>query len=191
MRRREPRLDQLTRDAIDRCRRDRPGVHVQPHTRTLGKHRGLPQLSDGPIRQPLIGNPRISESEAPARNQLTRSRSVIPSRPAPSARSGQKRGQSSGTGTGWVRIRIRRRGVRRATEPATHGRTVLFDRRGTTNSCAVVFLSTPFRDRRLECIFGAKCWPAAAAEGRPMSWFHRTTRWRIGGRLPDYEYLLQ
>jgi hypothetical protein len=40
------------------------GVHVEPNT--LGKHRGLPQLSDRPSRTPLLGNPRISVSEAPA-----------------------------------------------------------------------------------------------------------------------------
>jgi len=38
------RLEQLTRDAIDRSCRDRSGVHVEPNTRTLGKHRGLPHI---------------------------------------------------------------------------------------------------------------------------------------------------
>jgi hypothetical protein len=33
-------------------------VHIEPHTRTLGKHRGLPQLSDRPSRRPLLGDPR-------------------------------------------------------------------------------------------------------------------------------------
>ncbi|GAA3146806.1 hypothetical protein GCM10010530_77940 [Kribbella aluminosa] len=71
MRRGQPGLKQLTRDAINRRCRDRPGVHIKPNTRTLGKHRGLPQLSDRPSRQPLLGNPRISVSEAPARNPVT------------------------------------------------------------------------------------------------------------------------
>ena len=53
------RLEHLTGHPIDRRRRDRPCVHVQPNTRTLCKHRGLPQLSDRPSRQPLLGNPRI------------------------------------------------------------------------------------------------------------------------------------
>jgi hypothetical protein len=48
-------LEQLARDAIDRRCRDRPSVHVEPHTRTLGEHRGLPQLSDRPSRRPLHG----------------------------------------------------------------------------------------------------------------------------------------
>ena len=59
IRRTQPGLEQLARDAVDRRSRDRPGVHVKPNTRTLGKHRGLPQLSDRPSRQPLLGNPRI------------------------------------------------------------------------------------------------------------------------------------
>ena len=68
-------LEQLARDAIDRCCRDRSCVHVEPNARTLGKHRGLPQLSDRPSRQPLLGNPRICVSEAPARNPVTTERS--------------------------------------------------------------------------------------------------------------------
>lgn len=52
----------------DRSRRDRSCVHIQAHTRTLGKHRGLPQLSERPSRRPLPGNPRMLVSEAPARN---------------------------------------------------------------------------------------------------------------------------
>jgi len=56
---RQTGLEQLARDTIDRRRDDRPRVHVKPNTRTLGKHRGLPQLSDRPSRQPLLGNPRI------------------------------------------------------------------------------------------------------------------------------------
>ena len=75
----QPRLDQLARDAIDRRRRDRSCVHVEPNTRTLGKHRGLPQLSDRPSRQPLLGNPRICVSEAPARNPSA-ARAVTPYR---------------------------------------------------------------------------------------------------------------
>ena len=31
-----------TRDTVDRRRRDRSGVHIEPNTRTLRKHRGLP-----------------------------------------------------------------------------------------------------------------------------------------------------
>ena len=41
----------ITRDAIDRRRRYRTCVHVQPNTRTLCKHRGLPPLSDRPGRR--------------------------------------------------------------------------------------------------------------------------------------------
>ena len=62
------RLEQLARDAIDRRCRDRSGVHVEPHTRTLNEHRGLPQLSDRPSRRPLLVHPRTCVSEAPARN---------------------------------------------------------------------------------------------------------------------------
>ena len=38
-----------------------PGAtaYVEPNTRTLSEHRGLPQMSDRPSRQPLLGNPRI------------------------------------------------------------------------------------------------------------------------------------
>jgi hypothetical protein len=43
-------------------------MHVKPHTRTLGEHRGLPQLSDRPSRQPLPDNPRTCVSKAPARD---------------------------------------------------------------------------------------------------------------------------
>jgi hypothetical protein len=68
MRRGQLRLLQLARDTIDRRCRDRSCVHIQPYTRTLGKHRGLPQLSDRPSRTPLLGNPRPCVSEAPARN---------------------------------------------------------------------------------------------------------------------------
>ena len=64
----QPGLDELARDAVDRCRRARPCVHVEPHARTLDEHRGLPQLSDRPSRRPLLGNPRTCVSEAPARN---------------------------------------------------------------------------------------------------------------------------
>ena len=53
---------------VDRRRHDRSCVHIQPNTRTLGKHRGLPHMSDRPSRRPLLGNPRICVSEAPARN---------------------------------------------------------------------------------------------------------------------------
>ncbi len=62
------RLDQLARDAIDRRRRDRSCVHVEPNARTLGKHRGLPQLLDRPSRPALLGNPRPFVSGAPAYN---------------------------------------------------------------------------------------------------------------------------
>jgi hypothetical protein len=46
-------------------------VRAVHNTRTLGKHRGLPHLSDRPSRRPLLGNPRASVREAPARNQPT------------------------------------------------------------------------------------------------------------------------
>jgi len=35
---------QLARDAIDRCRCDRSGVHVEPHARTLGEQPGPPTI---------------------------------------------------------------------------------------------------------------------------------------------------
>ena len=76
MRRRQPRLHQLARHAVDRRRNDRSGMHIQSHTRTLNKHRGLPHMSDRPSRQPLPGNPRICVSEAPARNHLNPERSL-------------------------------------------------------------------------------------------------------------------
>jgi hypothetical protein len=69
-------LEELARDAIDRRCSDRSCVNVEPNTRTLGKHRGLPQLLDRPSRQPLLGNPRPFVSEAPARNPLNASGSL-------------------------------------------------------------------------------------------------------------------
>ena len=44
----QPRPEHLTRHPVDRRRDDRPRVHVQPNTRTLREHRGLPHLSDRP-----------------------------------------------------------------------------------------------------------------------------------------------
>jgi hypothetical protein len=42
MRRSQSGLDDLARDAIDRRRNNRPGVHVKPHARTLSKQPGPP-----------------------------------------------------------------------------------------------------------------------------------------------------
>ena len=76
----QPRLEHLTSHAIDRRRDDRSCVHIQSHTRTLREHRGLPHMSDRPSRRPLLGNPRICVSEAPARNHpATPSSHSIPS----------------------------------------------------------------------------------------------------------------
>ena len=74
--------------------------------------------------------------------------------------------------------------MRPATEPVTHGRTVLFSKARNDQQLTLGLLSTPFGDRRMECIFDAKCRPAAASEGRPMSRFHRTTRWQMGAWKP-------
>jgi len=51
MTRGQPGLPQLARDAIDRRRSNRSGVHVEPNTRTLREHRGLPHMSDRPSRR--------------------------------------------------------------------------------------------------------------------------------------------
>ncbi|GAB38240.1 hypothetical protein GOSPT_037_00070 [Gordonia sputi NBRC 100414] len=59
---------QLTCLAVNRRRHDRSCVHIESYTRTLCKHRGLPQMSDRPGRRLLLGNPRVFVREAPARN---------------------------------------------------------------------------------------------------------------------------
>jgi hypothetical protein len=74
-RRRQPRLPQLARHTIDRRSDIRSGMDIQPNTRTLNQHRGLPRMSDRPSRQPLPGNPRNCASEAPAQ-PLTSERSL-------------------------------------------------------------------------------------------------------------------
>lgn len=46
----------------------RPGVHIQPNTRTLCKHRGLLTPVNRTSRRLLLGNSRACVQEAPARN---------------------------------------------------------------------------------------------------------------------------
>ncbi|GAA4283729.1 hypothetical protein GCM10022261_12600 [Brevibacterium daeguense] len=53
-RRGHSRLEQLTRDTIDRCRNDRSCVHIESYDCTLGKHRSLPQLSARPGKGLLV-----------------------------------------------------------------------------------------------------------------------------------------
>ena len=49
---RQPFPEHLTRVAVDRRPDHRTCVHIQTNTRTLGKHRGLPHLSDRPSKGP-------------------------------------------------------------------------------------------------------------------------------------------
>jgi hypothetical protein len=110
MRRRQLRLHQLTSNAIDRSRSNRPGMDIQTNTHTLNKHRGLPRMSDRPSRQPLPGNPRDCVSEAPARNHSHPSGHVIPSKPpddlAKSAESPQTANASQRQQTAYVQVRL-------------------------------------------------------------------------------------
>jgi hypothetical protein len=61
-------LQHLSGCGVQARAHDRPYVHVQPNTRTLRKHRGLPQMSALPARPALAGNPRQLASEASARS---------------------------------------------------------------------------------------------------------------------------
>jgi hypothetical protein len=69
--------ENLTGLTVDRRRGDRTGMHVQPNTRTLTEHRGLPHMSDRPTAGLALGNPRDCVSEAPASNHPPR-RAVTP-----------------------------------------------------------------------------------------------------------------
>ena len=68
MRRRQPRLEQLTGLPVNRRRSNRPCMHIQPNTRTLRKHRGLLTPVGKAEHQNALGNPRDCVSEVPASN---------------------------------------------------------------------------------------------------------------------------
>ena len=72
VRRRQPRLEHLPGLPIDRRRDDRPRVHIQPNTRTLGKHRDLLTPVGKAKHGNALGNPRECVSEVPASNYSTR-----------------------------------------------------------------------------------------------------------------------
>ena len=68
VRRRQPRLQLLPGLPIDRGRGHRPGMHIQPNTRTLTKHRGLLTHVGKAKHGNALGNPRDCVSEVPASN---------------------------------------------------------------------------------------------------------------------------